>query len=67
MNDKWSLRHETVIAGENTKDQICLPEKWSMNQLILIFNKYVKNNPELLTKNAAGTVTLSLVNAFPCK
>ena len=46
--------------------RFCLPEHSALDQMRLVYIKYVKDNPERLSDFASDMLLDSLVDAFPC-
>jgi len=58
--------YDALPADDMKALGICVPPRATLGQLIEVFTKFIKRNPELWDKNAASLVTISLMQSFPC-
>jgi hypothetical protein len=58
-----SLQRSRVMASTT----LCIPDDVSKGQLVDVVTKYLGDNPQKRTREAAGLVPEALNDAFPCK
>lgn len=53
-------------ARETIHSSVCLPESFTVQQAILIIEKFMKEHPESLHHSAAAVALRALFDTFPC-
>lgn len=58
--------YDAMSAEDKKRLEICVPSRVTLGQLMEVFAKFMKQNPEVWDKNASALVTVALMQSFPC-
>jgi len=56
-----------VVDGAVEDKSVCLPPRTSLEQIVAIARKFMRDNPAIWNMSASTVVITSLVITFPCK